>query len=389
MSCADAGRREYATAAEPPSSRGHAPKERRHCWNSLAAPQSSAGEPHHDTALERRKERLVRLRYLALGPVLLAGAFGAQQAIAQTTSDVSAAHQVNGGPAQITLSASRTSTDTRNPITFSGTVSPAGHVGELVDLQREVAPGQWDTIQSGRIDAASRFSISWHFVVAARAALRVLFPGDGRNTSAVSNTVLVTIQQAQKPDFTINSSRQLITDGQSERIFGVLSARGGANVSVTLTGRVFGSSQMRVLAHATTAANGRYSFTIRPTFTTEYGVRTTIGGRQRFTDNLFEGVSDRVSFDSSVTTIPVGKQFVVSGTVAPDKAGRQIDLEVIDSSGKSFTIRTTLHHSGNGTSAFRQTMVPRRVGSFTLLAHMLGDPKNEPGTSAPIKLRVT
>ncbi len=56
--------------------------------------------------------------------------------------------------------------------------------------------------------------------------MRVLFRGDARNVSSVSDPVSIIIQQAQVPSFTINTSDPIVNDGTPATISGTLYAPG-------------------------------------------------------------------------------------------------------------------------------------------------------------------
>jgi hypothetical protein len=166
----------------------------------------------------------------------------------------------------------------------------------------------WKTLKRGRLDSASQFSIPYRFKVPGDHDLRVLFPGDARNVAAASAEVTVTVQQKEVPDFTINTSAPIITDGTSATISGILNKPATTSpdpsVMVTLFGHTNGQAYAAI-ASTTTGTDGSYSFIVTPTNNEEYQVRTTLAPL-RGSAQLFEGVQDVVTINSSSPTRPSG-----------------------------------------------------------------------------------
>ena len=123
--------------------------------------------------------------------------------------------------ALVSLAASTTTAVTGQPVTFTGSVTP-NHPFERVVLQEQGADGNWRDLKSGRLDGGSNYSITYRWRFAGDHTVRVLFPSDARNIAGTANPVTVAVQQKQVPGFTISSSDQLISYGQSVTISGVL-----------------------------------------------------------------------------------------------------------------------------------------------------------------------
>jgi len=232
--------------------------------------------------------------------------------------------------ALVTLAASATSTDTNHPITFTGTVTP-NHRGQRVVLQVANPAGtRWHTVKSGRLDGASNYSITQRWRTPGQRVVRVAFPGDFRNNAGASDPVTVTVQQAQIPDFTINTSSPIIGFGQAATISGTLDQPGstnpGPNTAVNLCSRAAQANQFSCGAATTTDTNGNYSFPVMPTSNTVYVVKTVLPPN-RHSARLFEGVQDLITFTPSTTSTQVGQVVTFTGTVTPDKAGDVIYLE--------------------------------------------------------------
>jgi hypothetical protein len=128
--------------------------------------------------------------------------------------------------ALVSIAASSTSALTRHPVTFTGHVAP-NHAFERVVLQEQIGSSDdWKALKSGRLGLGSNYSITYRWKVPGDHTVRVAFRGDNRNIRGESDTVAVAVQQAEVPDFTIQTSDPIITYGQSATISGVLDAKG-------------------------------------------------------------------------------------------------------------------------------------------------------------------
>jgi hypothetical protein len=300
--------------------------------------------------------------------------------------------------AALSIAASSTAADTSHPILFTGHVDPVGfHVGEPVYLQEQGASGgpNWLTLKRGLIGAGSNFSIPYRFRTPGAYTLRVLFGGDDRNIAAASDTVTVDIEQTQNPTFTINSSAPIIADGQPATISGVLYAPQVTatsplvpepNVDVTLFGREIGQSTFVALGTTATGAGGSYTFIVSPQHNTEYFVRTTFAPpAHRRTASLFEGVQDVVTLGASSPISVVGQRVTFTGTVAPDKAGHLIVLQMLGKDGDFHTVgRTEIDVS----SAYRFVWRFGNSGAVTFRTRVWSDRQNVSGASLPVTITV-
>ncbi len=291
--------------------------------------------------------------------------------------------------ALVDISANADNADTRQPITFSGHVTP-NHAGEAVFLQEQKGNSDdWRTLKAGVLDAGSNYSIPFAWRVPGAHVVRVVFRTDLRNIRGESDLETVTIQQAQVADFTINTSDPILQFGQMATISGTLFMPGTTtpepSTAVTLFGRTAGQSHFIALGAGTTDANGNYTFTVSPPHNTIYVVRTTVPPK-RHTAPLFEGVQDMVTLTSSSATSTVGGHVVFTGTVTPDKAGHVIYLQKLGPDGDWHNVEVRIVHSdatfqfgwtfgGDGTKMFR--------------ARILGGPFNLGGASPPVTITVT
>lgn len=295
--------------------------------------------------------------------------------------------------ALVSLAASATAGETSQPVVFSGNVSP-NHAGETVLLQQQVGTGAtgWKTLASAVIGPGSGYTIPYRFRIPGSHDLRVRFPGNHRDIAALSDTVTVTIQQAQNPNFTINSSAPVIDEGSTATISGSLYLTGTttpkAGVSVTLLGREApfapGSEFAPVAAPVITAPDGSYSFSVTPVHNVEYEVQTTAAAIiHRHTAILFEGVRDRVTIAPSSATATVGGSVTFTGTVTPDLAGHEIELQKLGSDGAYHTVATRFVDPG---SVYGFTWTFGSAGTKTFRTHITGGPSNVGGVSPPVAI---
>jgi len=290
--------------------------------------------------------------------------------------------------ALISMSASSTSTDTNHPIVFSGQVSP-NHAGEPVALQEQgLKSDQWHTLKRSVIGPGSTYSITWRFSVPGERDVRVVMPGDVRNIRSASSPVQVTIEQAQVPGFTINSSDPIIPEGTGAMISGVLDKAGTTvpepSTSVTLWARGADQPHFSPVANTTTGTDGSYKFAVHPTENERYQVRITFKPK-RHTAVLFEGVRDVVTMTASATTVPVGGKVTFQGTVTPDKAGRVIELELLGKDGNWHSVETTVVRF-NSTYQFTSTF--GQAGTDQFRARIPSDELNVGGASQPVTVNV-
>jgi hypothetical protein len=292
--------------------------------------------------------------------------------------------------ALVSLAASTMTAVTGQPVTFTGTVTP-NHAFERVVLQEQRADGNWRDLKSGRLDGASNYSIDYRWRFAGDHTVRVLFPSDARNIAGTANPITVAVQQKQVPGFTIQSSDQLISYGQSVAISGVLdqsssSTTGEANTPVTLWARNAYQSQFTPIADTTTGSDGSYTFAPQvPSFNTVYQVRTTLAPR-RHSAALVEGVQDVLTLTPSSTTSEVGGRVTFTGTVLPDKAGHVIYLQRLGADGNWHNEEVRFVTNA---STFQFAWTFGKAGQYQFRARITGDRGNVGGASAPVTITVS
>lgn len=271
------------------------------------------------------------------------------------------------------------------PVTFTGTVAPAGvHTGERVQLQLLTGDSGsgWAPVGTAPVSDTSSFTITHRFHVPGAFELRASFRADRRNLGAVSDSVTVLVQQAQNPTFTVATSNAAIDEGQSATISGRLFTAKAPTVPlpatpVALWARTAGTAFARV-ATGVTGADGRYSFRRSPAHSTVFQVRTATSS-SRMTAPLFEGVRDVVTASVSSTSSVVGGTVTFSGVVKPDKTGHVIYLERLGRDGRFHIVRTG--HVAPG-STYRFSWRVGSAGVRTFRVHIPGGPTNLGGSSA-------
>lgn len=291
--------------------------------------------------------------------------------------------------ALVSISADTTAADTRHPVVFTGTVSPA-HRFERVLLQRRNGNGDdWHTIAGDFTGGDSTYRLTHRWSIPGEYELRTVFVGDRRNVRSYSDSVTVTVEQAQRPYFTITSSSPVINYGDTTTISGVLDKLGtstpDASVPVTLLERPAGSSGWTAIATQPTASDGGYSFTERPQQNTRYEVRVTLTAK-RHTAALFEAVRDAVKATPSATSAPAGSTITFSGTVLPGQSGTIVYLQRLGKDGDWHTIEVGRLNAG---SAYSIAWTLGDVGTQTFRTKVLANGHNAGGASAPMPITVT
>lgn len=278
---------------------------------------------------------------------------------------------------------------TKQQVVFTGAVAP-NHAGNRVLLQEQggLTGDAWKTLKVGRLDGSSQFSIPYRFRVAGDHTIRVLFSGDARNIAASSDTITVTVQQKENPDFTINTSAPIIADGASATISGALAMPAATTpdpgVMVTLWGHTYGAPYAPI-ANTTTGTDGSYKFSVTPQHNEEYQVRTSFAP-VRTSAQLFEGVQDVVTITSSAMTSTVGSSVTFTGSVTPDKAGHVIDLERLGADGHYHIVAVGFV---NASSAYQFNWTFGTPGTKTFRVHIPGGPDNVGADSSTAVITVS
>jgi hypothetical protein len=286
--------------------------------------------------------------------------------------------------ASVSMAASTTTAVTGQPVTFTGSVTP-NHAFERVFLQEQTNAGTWRDLKSGRLDGGSNYAITYAWRFAGDHTVRVLFPADIRNIAGSANPVTVAVQQKQVPGFTISSSDQLISYGQSVTISGVL-ANQPASTPVTLWARNAYQSQFTPVADTTTGSGGSYTFAPQtPTYNTVYQVRTTLAPH-RHSAVLFEGVQDVLTMTPSSTTSEIGGHVTFTGTVLPDKAGHLIYLQRLGADGDWHNEEVRFVTNA---STFQFGWTFGKAGAYQFRARILGERGNVGGASMPVTIQVS
>jgi hypothetical protein len=290
--------------------------------------------------------------------------------------------------ALVSLTTATTTVDTRHTVTFVGDVQPA-HPFQRIWLQVRSGSGDdWRTIKAGVTRGGSGYRIDYRWSIPGSYDVRTALSSDSRNVRSYSDPVSLTVEQAQRPYFSINSSSPAIRYGDSATLSGVLDKVGTTTaddgVPVTLLARTAGGT-FTAVANTVTGAGGSYHFTVSPSANTRYEVRVTLNAH-RHTSVLFEAVHAVVSGQPSASSAPAGSVIVFTGQVLPGKAGDTVYLQRLGSDGDWHTVKVGFL---NGSSAYSISWTLGDVGTDTFRVRVLSDQSNAGGTSGPLAVTVT
>ena len=278
--------------------------------------------------------------------------------------------------------------ETRQPVTFSGHVTP-DHSGQIVKLQVSLDQGDnWRTIKTDPLGAGSNYSIAEAWRTDGPREVRVILPPDARNTRGISDTVTVQVQQRQVTGFSIQSSDQLIPYNSQATISGVVDQPGGStpdpSASVSLYAHMPHGGSYKVVQTTTTGSDGGYTFTVQPSTNEWYVAKLTFTPRIH-SAALFQGVQDLVSM-TGPSSATVDQHVDFTGTVTPDKSGHVIYLQKLgaDNQWNTVEVRTV---SSASTFSFGWTF--GAAGTRQFRARILGGPVDIGGASSPVSVTVT
>ncbi len=292
--------------------------------------------------------------------------------------------------ALVSLAASSSSGTTRHPITFSGHLTPE-HTGEAVVLQAQKgSSNRWTKLKRGIVGAGSNYQIPFAFRTPGAYDVRALFEGDRRNTLAASDPVPVIIQQTEVPDFTIQTSDPIVSNGSPYTISGTLLEAGTTSpepdTMVSLFARQPQGGPFKEVTSTMTGSDGSYRFAnLESTVNELYQVRTTFPPARR-SAALFAGVQDVVTMTASSSTSTVDGHVTFSGNVSPDKAGHAIYLQKFGKDNNWHTVETRFVSAA---STFQFGWTFGTAGAKEFRARITGGPANVGGASAPVTIAVT
>lgn len=300
--------------------------------------------------------------------------------------------------ALVTLAPSATDTVTGQALVFSGHLTPP-HVGGVVKLQVQQENGaEWHSAATTMVGTGGNYQFTHAWPAAGAYDVRVVFPGDARNTAAASDSSTIVVQQAQVKDFTINTSQQIVPNQTPVTISGTLYEPGTTtpepNTSVSLLERRMENPNnpsttpppFHEVTTTTTLPDGTYSFPNVESTTNEiYRVRTTYAPA-RATAPLFEGVQDTLTIQASSPTSTVGGQVVFSASVSPDKSGHGIELQRLGSDSAWHTVATGVVSPA---STYQFTWTFGTAGSKEFRAKITGGPANVGSASTPVTVVVS
>jgi hypothetical protein len=291
--------------------------------------------------------------------------------------------------ALITLNSAPAQAITRHPVVFSGHVTP-NHAGSQVLLQVERGNSDdWRTVDQSRVGAGSNYEFSQAWRIAGDREVRVAMRGDARNAWSVSQPVAVVVQQAQVPDFTINTSDPIVANNQPATISGTLYMPGSTTqpdpgVAVELMARPDSGGPFGEVQSVTTDPNGQYSFSVQSNTNHWYVVRT-VTAPARHTAQLFEGVQDTVTISPTTSSSTVGKTITFTGTVSPGKDGHVIYLQILGPDNDWHTVGQSTVQGG---SVYSLSYPLGEPGTYQFRAQITGGPVNVGGASPTATVEV-
>jgi len=291
----------------------------------------------------------------------------------------------------VTLSTASPTSLTGEAVDFSGTVFPAHRDQRvLIQEQNNNSGTGWHTVASGLTGAGSAFNIEHKFALAGSYTLRAYFPSDVRNIAGQSEALTLTVGQKQNASFTIDGSAPVVSAAQPETITGTLYAARSTktpqtDTMVTLYGREYGGSWTPLQTTTTNSTTADYSFSTTPIHNMVYVVKTTDPPIVETAD-LYVGVQDAVTVNTSASSVDVGDPVTVSGTVTPDHAGHVVNLQRLTPSGTWVDVATRYL---NSSSAYSFSYAFGQLGSFQLRVQIPGGPLNVAVASTPVSVAVS
>ena len=311
------------------------------------------------------------------------------------TSTVRSVQRVVRVAAQVTLTGPPEGvvpTDLRtgrhNRVTFTGTVSPADAVAQVI-LQRQnaIKGNEWHRIDYGLVNRegivtkTGTFSIAHTFVVAGDANIRVVVRSGRRNAPSASNILTYEIVQAQNPQLTIESSANPISYGQTVTLGGAVA--GAPNTPVQLLARTAQQVGFTQVAEVKTNASGDYTFPAQmPLASTFYRVQ----GAGKRSAVLYEGVKFVLTASVSATTVQSGQPLEFSGTVTPGETGHVVYLERENASGLGFHVIAEGSVTAASTYSIVHAFYP--VGTDVVRIKIPGGPLNGSTDSQTFTIQV-
>lgn len=265
-----------------------------------------------------------------------------------------------------------------NRFTFTGTVAPAA--GDIrVTLQRRyLSTGEpWHTIGFTRSDEDGGFSFRKGLRAGGEVGFRAVAHMRGHVVS-YSPQLTYTVDQAQNPQLTIAAASDPLPSGQSTTISGTLAE--GAGHTVSLFARTPGHA-FALLASVQSGEGGAFQFTVTPSVSTTYRVRS---GKSASTQLLL-GVLPLLSLATPPASAVPGQPTSFQGTVAGVPAGTPVRLEREHVEGSFSTVSSAAVQADG---SFVLSYAFPRAGSYTLRVSVPAGPATIGATSQPFTLIV-
>ena len=165
---------------------------------------------------------------------------------------------------------------------------------------------------------------------------------------------------------TIAAKPNPVVFGQSVAITGKLTGDSSAGEDVTLREDPFPFGNFTNFGSTNTAADGTYSFTVKPTVNTKY--QATAKSKSPATSpELTVLVASKVGFVVSDTTPKVGQSVVFKGRVYPPHDGQHVWLQRKVETGWKTLAKIALADAGDAYSVYSRKRTVTRNGTFRVV----------------------
>jgi hypothetical protein len=210
------------------------------------------------------------------------------------------------------------------------------------------------------------------------ANVRVVVHSHGLFMTSASAPLTYQISRRRGRQLTIASSADPSSYEQQVTISGTLP--GAANRTVTLLAQV-GTGAFAPVAQVMSEA-GRYSFSESPTQDTRYRAIAGNAG----SETLAQDVAFALTPAPAPTSVPVGGEVTLTGTLAPTREGQLVELERESGPGGSYSVLATGALGAGGTYSITHTFT--EAADETLRLAVPGDSELLGVTGEPFTIEV-
>jgi len=243
----------------------------------------------------------------------------------------------------ITLSLSPVNTTVEGSVVIQGSISPA-RAGATLTIQHRPSMGEWSTLATLTTDAIGAYTYTWTPGAVGIYEIKASWPGDASTLQGESSIKTVTVVKASS-SLRISISPTTVDAGSDVTIQGSISPV-RATVTVTVHYRPSGGS-WSTLGTAITDAAGSYAYTWTPEVIGTYEIKALWeGDAQTLADESDEMTltviiaSSTLAITASPTTVTMGDNVVLTGSISPVRVGATITIQYRPSGGNWGTLTT-------------------------------------------------